>query len=184
LIFTALDGSLAFYRALTPRWAYAPLSGEGAALQGGRLNRKGVHALYLSTTIETAIAESQQGDPLMPPVTMAQYHVTLARVVDFRAGFDPATWNPLWQDLHCNWRGIALDDRSEPPSWILGDWALEAGASGVLYASVRSPGGTNLVVYTDALKVAALAGDGGDRIAVHDPDGRLPHNQDSWPNAR
>lgn len=184
MIFSALDGSLPFYRALTPKWAYAPLSGEGAARQGGRLNRPNCHALYLSTTIETAIAEYQQGEALMPPFTMAQYHVKLARVVDFRSGFDPAAWNPLWQDLHCNWRGIALDDRSEPPSWILGDWALEAGASGVLFPSVQSRGGTNLVVYTSMLKIAALEDDSSNHIEAHDPDGRLPRNQDSWRSVR
>lgn len=176
MIFTALDGSLAFFRAHTPRWASQPLSGEGAARHGGRLNRPNVHALYLSASMDTAIAEYRQDETLMPPFTMAQYHVALARVVDYRAGFDPSAWQPLWQELNCNWRGIALGDRTEPPSWILGDWALAAGASGVLYPSVRSQGGINLVVYTSALDVA-----NGDRIAVHDPRNALPINQQSWP---
>jgi RES domain-containing protein len=59
LNFAALVGSLGFYRAHTPRWASEPLSGAGAARQGGRPNRAGVHALYLATSQETAIAEYQ-----------------------------------------------------------------------------------------------------------------------------
>lgn len=175
MIFAALDGSQAFYRAHTPAWASQPLSGAGAARKGGRLNRPGVNALYLAASPETAIAEYKQDEHLMPPFTMAQYHVTLRCVTDFRGGFDPASWGALWQELNCNWRGIAFLEGREPPSWVLGDQALEAGACGVLYPSSRYGGGLNLVVYTDAINPNI-----GERIAVHDPGRKLPRNRDSW----
>ncbi len=36
-----------FHRFLTPKWAFLPTSGAGAASRGGRFNRPGVEALYL-----------------------------------------------------------------------------------------------------------------------------------------
>ncbi|MDS1140796.1 RES family NAD+ phosphorylase [Pusillimonas sp. SM2304] len=38
-----------YYRVITPAYAGTPLSGAGAARQGGRFNRPGQEALYLST---------------------------------------------------------------------------------------------------------------------------------------
>ena len=172
MIFTRIDSSLALYRAHNPQWASQPLSGAGAALKGGRLNRLGVHALYLSLSVEGAIAEYQQGDPLMPPCTVVSYHAELASVVDFRAGYDPAQWGPLWQELTCNWRGLLMLDGIEPPSWNLADQVIEAGHSGILFPAQRSAG-VNLVVYTDLVKLP-------DRLSVYDPVGLLPKDRASW----
>lgn len=172
MIVTSLDGSTLFYRAHTPEWASQPLSGAGAAKQGGRLNRPGVHALYLANSSEVAIAEYQQLSPIMPPCTVATYHVVLGAVVDFRGGFVPNEWSPLWQELYCNWRRMAMLEDVEPPSWVLADEVLAAGHSGVLFPSLHG-GGINLVVYPDALRA-------NDRLAVHDPDRRLPRDRSSW----
>lgn len=60
----------------------------------------------------------------------------------------------------------------EPPSWVIGDQVLTAGAKGILFKSIIT-GGTNLVLYNDALT-------GTDVIVVHDPNHALPKNQDSW----
>jgi RES domain-containing protein len=174
MIVTDLDGSLPFFRAHTPKWASAPLSGAGAASVGGRLNRPGVHALYLASTHQTAIAEYQQAEPLMPPCTLVTYHVRLHSVVDFRAGFVPGLWDSLWQELGCNWRGLAMLDGIDPPSWDLGDRVLEAGHCGILYPSQRATG-TNLVVYTDALRPPNV-------LEVFDPGETLPRDQSSWPS--
>lgn len=172
MIVTTLDGSALFYRAHTPEWASQPLSGIGAAKHGGRLNRPGIHALYLSESQDTAIAEYQQLDSLMPPCTLVTYRVVLRAVVDFRGGFVPKVWSPLWQELTCNWRRMALLEHIEPPSWVLADEVIHTGHGGILFPSMRTQG-VNLVIYPDALGVE-------DRLDVHDPHSRLPRDRSSW----
>ncbi len=172
MIVTRLDGTALFYRAHTPEWASQPSSGAGAARKGGRLNRPGVHALYLADSITTAIAEYQQRDPLMPPCTLVAYRVALGRVVDFRGGYSPEHWSPLWQELYCNWRRLAFLEGTEPPSWVLADEVLAANQVGILFPSRRSDG-VNLVIYMDALG-------GEDQVLVHDPDSNLPRDRSSW----
>ncbi len=59
------SGSMLF-RAHTPQWASRPASGAGAASKGGRFNRPGVGALYLSLDELTALREYQQTSPFLP----------------------------------------------------------------------------------------------------------------------
>ena len=162
-----------YYRYLTPKWAYLPLSGAGAARAGGRFNRPGVDALYLSTEPDTALAEYRQGSSLPNPATLAAYKVELADVVDLSAGYDPAQWSDAWTDWDCDWRWIARVEHKVPPSWRLGDEAIRSGAQGLLFPSTHRAGGTNLVVFSANLGTS-------DRIAVHDPDDMLPKDQRSW----
>lgn len=163
-----------FFRFHSPRWATHPLSGEGAAQQGGRFNRPGLSTLYLSSDVPTAQAEYQQEKALMPPATVAAYIVTLARVVDLSAGYQVGDWGLEWEDWSCDWRSLAFDLNIEPPSWVLGDLVRATGASGVLFPSLKRvvSDALNLAIYTSA--VAA------DAVTVHDPEGTLPQNQDSW----
>lgn len=167
---SALELAIA-YRVHDPKWAFAPTSGAGAGRFGGRANRPGVNALYLSLELETALAEYRQLDALMAPGLMVSYRLSAAPMVDFRAGFDSG-WDPLWQDFYCDWRKMYHNDRIEPPSWVIGDQAIAFGAKGIIFRSAINSG-TNIVLYTDS-----LAAD--DRIEVHDPTGSLPRNQDSW----
>jgi RES domain-containing protein len=69
MILTALDAVA--YRVHDPKWAFAPLSGAGAGKFGGRANRPGINALYLSLDLETAILEFKQFDALFPPARRA-----------------------------------------------------------------------------------------------------------------
>jgi len=46
-----------FHRYLTPKWAFVPTSGAGAAAEGGGFNRPGVEALYLSRLAATALED-------------------------------------------------------------------------------------------------------------------------------
>lgn len=164
--------NLSCYRMHTPRWSVAPTSGAGAAIQGGRVNRQGLEALYLSLDTATAIAEFQQGSAFLPPGLLVSYKVTLDRIVDFSAGCDD-TWGPIWRDFFCDWRKVRFMDQIEPPSWLIGDIVLEANCAGILFESVAKPGGLNLVVYTDQVPAAGS-------ILVNDPRGDLPSDQSSW----
>lgn len=162
-----------FYRYLTPKWAYLPLSGAGAAATGGRFNRVGVEALYLSAEPDTALAEYQQGSTIPSPATLAAYLIDLTDFIDLSAGYDAMRWDASWARWNCEWRWIARVEGKQPPSWILGDEAIKAGAGGLLFPSMNRAGGTNLVVFPANLTVA-------DRLEVHDPDDLLPKDQRSW----
>ncbi|MEO1456886.1 MAG: RES family NAD+ phosphorylase [Pseudomonadota bacterium] len=71
------------YRALNPVYAREPLSGRGAAIHGGRFNRKGVETLYTSLTPETAIREANQvGD--LQPTTLVAYRADIGPIFDSR----------------------------------------------------------------------------------------------------
>ena len=105
-------GPVTAYRMHTPRWAMAPTSGAGAAAHGGRANRPGIAALYLSLDSETAIREYQQLSTLMPPGTLVSYAVRVHPVVDFRVGYEAARWPALWEEFHCDWRDLWFNQRS------------------------------------------------------------------------
>ncbi|KQZ59359.1 RES protein [Lysobacter sp. Root559] len=173
MIVAALGPDLPAYRMHTPRWSYQPLSGAGAAMAGGRLNRPGIDALYLALEPETAIEEFRQDDPLVRPGTLVAYRATIARAADFRAGYDPEHWPPLWQELSCNWKRQAFLDEIEPPSWVIADDVRAAGLAAVVFPSTRRIGGLNLVIYPDLLGAD-------DHLLVHDPRMDLPIDPSSW----
>ena len=173
MILRTLGDEEALYRVIVPRWSYAPTSGAGAAVKGGRLNRKGLEALYLAQTTETALAEYRQYERLLVPGTLVTYLVTGVIVVDFSAGYAAGQWEPIWAEYNCNWRKLAFEQGIEPPSWVLGDLALDAGATGILFPSTAMPGGTNLVLYNSSALPATC-------LRVHDPDAALPVDAQSW----
>jgi len=164
-----------FHRYLTPKWAFLPTSGAGAAGDGGRFNRPGVEALYLSVAPQTALDEYRQGASITPPATLAAYKITLSEVADLSEGFDPLHWDVAWAQWDCAWRKIARIEKKVPPSWKLADKVISAGLRGLLFPSLRHAGGTNLVIFP-----ANLIAD--DDVHVHDPDNRLPRDQSSWPH--
>lgn len=92
--------------------------------------------------------------------------------MDFREGYSGA-WDPLWQELYCDWRRIWFNQRVEPPSWLIADMVLEIGAKGILFPSLARPEGTNLVLFTEALNDQ-------DNLAAYDPHGQLPRDLSSW----
>jgi RES domain-containing protein len=101
------------------------------------------------------------------------YRIALSQVVDFQKGYVRGEWDELWADWHCEWRKLALYEEIEPPSWLLGDIAIECGSKGILFPSTRHMGGSNVVVFTQQL-------DERDELSTYDPHGDLPRNQDSW----
>jgi len=167
----------AAYRAHNPRWAWSPLSGEGAKIQGGRFNAKGTPALYLSLDMSTAIIEFNQGFPLrlVPPITVVSYSVDCDDIVDLtdaaelkRVGASPA-------DMACAWKFLA-ETGQQVPSWALADQIRASGAVGTIvpsYAPGAPIGIKNLVLWhwTDELP---------HRVRTYDPEAALPHDDASW----
>jgi RES domain-containing protein len=94
------------YRALNPIYAREPMSGRGAALHGGRFNRKGTPALYSSLSVMTALREANQAGSLQP-TTLVSYDADIERIFDSRddaalraEGMDAAALaDPTWRHL-------------------------------------------------------------------------------------
>jgi RES domain-containing protein len=137
MIVTRLQKTAA-YRMLVPKWSVAPTSGEGAAKHGGRANRPGVEALYLSLDTETAVNEYRQVSSLLPPGTLVNYHLTVDPVVDFSSGYDASYWANIWEDFFCDWRGLWFQQHMEPPSWEIGDEVIACGFKGILFPRYQS----------------------------------------------
>lgn len=173
MILHDLPPGTTLFRAHTPRWAGQPVSGKGAAGQGGRFNRPGVAALYLSLDELTALREYQQTSPFLPPCTLCSYTVALRNLVDLRQLHRGAPWDDLWHDWREDWRFLKFEQHIEPPTWVLSDLVLARGYSGILFPSQVRSEGTNVVVYLDQLQE-------GDVLEVNDPDHRLPQDQSSW----
>ena len=153
------------WRILSPRWTHAPLSGEGAARFGGRWNRPGQPALYLSEQVETAFAEYQQ-ELGTRPGTFVAYDLEAESIVDVT---EPATLAQLGVDpglAYSPWKTTALIDGGVPPTWALAD-RLVADHPGLRVPSVQYAGGANLVLWRWNMPGAAS-------IEVLDPKGEMP----------
>jgi RES domain-containing protein len=163
--------SMTLWRAFVPRWAYLPLSGEGAARFGGRWNPVGQPAIYAARELSTAWAEYNQGF-VQHPALIAQLELTGASLADLT---DPATLATFGVDaeIHkCEWRAL-LDEGRTPETHLLRAKLIEAGRDGVIYPSFMSPGGTCVALWR-------WNGEGGPRLRIVDPDHRLPRNPASW----
>ena len=163
------------YRAHDPRWSFRPLSGDGAAIHGGRFNPKGTPALYVSLDPMTAIREAVQGFARkFEPCVLCTYEIACEDVVDLRGKKDRRVAG-LSKDMACPWFAEAAVGR-EPASWRLARRLIASGAAGLIAPSFAGGAGArdfNLVLW-----------DWGDRlphkVAVFDPSGRLPKSQLSW----
>jgi RES domain-containing protein len=143
----AYEGML--YRALNPRWAANPLSGEGAALYGGRFNARGTPVLYTCLSPVTAMKEAQQVGTFQP-ITLVAHEASVPRL------FDGRDIDALWglgimpADLaHSGWRNAMRGGRAAPTQ-SFGARLKEAGIHGLLIPSF-APGADaddlNIVVF-------------------------------------
>lgn len=164
------------YRAHDPRWSFRPTSGEGAAAKGGRFNPRGVPALYLSLTAIGAVREANQGLAFhIDPCVLCSYAVDCNGLVDVRTADGRAEGGVSEADMAAGWLTLAQAGRT-PPTWAMARRLIAAGRSGVVAPSY-APGATE----ADANLVLWRWGAEGDcRVAVHDPDGRLPRDAGSW----
>ena len=157
------------YRAHDPRWAWAPLSGEGAAAKGGRFNPVGVKALYLALTIEGMFLEMGHGFAhRFEPLTICTYDVDVADVIDLCSEAGRVAQGVDRAALDCAW----LHDRAcgrKPACWDVAEALIAQGAAGLLvpgFARGARPDMANLVLWRWGSALPY-------KVAVHDPGGRL-----------
>jgi RES domain-containing protein len=104
------------YRAHDPKWAFAPDSGQGAAITGGRFNPIGMPALYTARRFETAWLEAQQAFPLKAqPMTLSAYEVNRENVIDLTDTATLAAHGIAPTDLSCPWKDLATRGSGRRP---------------------------------------------------------------------
>ncbi|MBD9596180.1 RES domain-containing protein (plasmid) [Ensifer adhaerens] len=167
----AVGAPVRLWRAYVPRWAHAPLSGEGAGRYGGRWNPVGTPTIYAARELSTAWAEYNQGF-VQHPALIAQLELRFARLADLTA---PEILSDLGltEEIHrCEWRD-ALDRGLVPETHRLQLALSDRGFDGLIYPSFMSPGGTCVALWH------WNAGEGSE-LKIIDPEGRLPKTPASW----
>ncbi len=164
------------YRAHHPKWSFNPESGDGAKIHGGRFNRLGQSALYLSLDPTTAWMEAQQGFPFKPqPMILVAYEIICADIVDLTDVSILAKLGISVLELGCAWEDLA-SQKIDPPSWTLVDKLMALQVSGILVPSFASGCGDenrNLVLWNGSDFQANV-------IRAIDDFGRLPKSGLSW----
>jgi RES domain-containing protein len=163
--------SLTLWRAYVPRWAHAPLSGEGAASFGGRWNAVGEPCLYAACEMSTAWAEYNQGF-VQHPAMVVQLVLQDARLADLTDGHMLARLGVTPDINRTQWRA-ELDDGLVPQTHRLAATLQRQGYDGVIYPSFMSPGGRCVALWRWNDEGAPL-------LSVNDPEMRLPRGPASW----
>lgn len=164
------------YRAHNPAWAFSPLSGDGAAIHGGRFNPKGTLALYLSLDFSTAVLEANQGFAhKIDPCTLCAYDVDCDDIADLRDDAGRKHHTVKLSDMKRAWLALAKAGKT-PPSWQIATRLIGQGIAGVLVPSFanRAPERASNLVLWD------WGPDRPHRVTVTDRSGKLPRNQLSW----
>ena len=158
------------YRAHDPKWAFSPLSGDGAKAYGGRFNPVGMPVLYLALTVQGMFVEMGFGFARrFDPLTVCAYDVDVEDIIDLTIEQSRRQEHVELAEMACIWEEEFANGR-EPASWRIGQRLVTQGASGMLapsFATGARAGMTNLVLWN-------WGPDMPHRVVVHDPAGRLP----------
>jgi RES domain-containing protein len=168
------------YRAHNPMWAWAPTSGDGAAIRGARFNPVGVPTLYLALTLEGMFLEMGHGfGHVFDPLTICSYAVDMEDIVDLRTDAARATAGIEIDDMRCSW-AMDMATGRRPASWRVAETMIRGGAAGILvpsFANGARPDMNNLILWKYGPDLPY-------QVIVHDPSGVLPRDQSSWPNTK
>jgi RES domain-containing protein len=164
------------YRAHDPRWAWAPTSGDGAAIHGGRFNPKGKPALYLASSIEGMFAEMGHGFARrFEPLTVCCYDLDMEDMADLRSHDVRKKAGIPLSGMACPWM-LDLAEGRRPASWDIARRLMDEGAAGALVPSFANGARTD--------RFNAVLWDWGSkpphRVTVFDPGEKLPKDQRSW----
>lgn len=148
--FENFDGVV--YRALSLKYYATAFSPKGARLNGGRFNRHGLAAVYVSVDPETAYAEYQRLNPNPNPCVIVAAELKVDRLADITGKL--GKWPACWRNWECDWEA-ARDDylngnaAANCDSWICGDETVKAKGSGILFPSRARKRGRNIVLYPE-----------------------------------
>lgn len=161
------------YRAHDPQWAWTPLSGEGARRRGGRFNRRGLPALYLSFSLSAAIREASPIGRRMQPLVLCAYEVDVDPVFDALDLSARLAHSVGQAEIDCpTWRHEMFSGRT-PASQALADRLVAAGFAGMRVGSYAAGAGErdiNLVLWRWGDRLPT-------RVALIDEDNRLGLDQ-------
>ena len=164
------------YRAHNPKWAFAPDSGEGAAVAGGRFNPVGMPALYTALRFETAWLEAQQAFPFKAqPMTLCAYDVDCEDVLDLTDVNTLTEHGITPEDLACPWKDLSTRG-IRPPSWQITERLFAANIAGIMVRSFA----TGAVASDVNVVFWDWAPDPPHQVRVIDDDRRLPRDVSSW----
>jgi RES domain-containing protein len=153
------------------------LSGAGAAAKGGRFNPLGTPALYLALSVEGMLVEMGHGfGHRFDPLTICTYTVDVDDIVDLRTETARAAAGIALASMACPW-AYDLATGKRPASWDIATSLIAKGAAGILtpsFATGARPDMANLVLWRWGPVLPH-------KVEVHDPEGRLPRDQSSWP---
>jgi len=112
----------------------------------------------------------------MNPLTVCEYTVDVNDILDLRTEDDRSAASIALNILSCPWADDLANGR-EPASWTLAKRLIAASNAGILvpsFATGASADMTNLVLWNWGPALPH-------RVDVHDPSGKLPKDQTSWP---
>lgn len=123
------------YRVHNLQWSWAPVSGAGARLHGGRFNRRGVPAFYSSLSPVTAVREAQPIRRPIQPLVPCAYDVDAQPVFDATDEAELRAVRADRSDLACaTWQAEMLAGR-RPASQQLAARLVALGCVGMLVRS-------------------------------------------------